>query len=108
MFKIICLDRLAHTLFLVWEGHELWPPVLPLIGLRDNADHTRRRKPWSRAFSSAALKNYEPLIAKRCSQFIELLVEKKQVDFTHWAHLFTCVRSLEHTSMVASYLLSQV
>ena len=41
------------------------------------------------AFSTAALKNYEPVIAKRGAQFVELLAEKKELNFVHWVHLFT-------------------
>ncbi|EKM55979.1 uncharacterized protein PHACADRAFT_174150 [Phanerochaete carnosa HHB-10118-sp] len=60
-----------------------------LIGLRDNATHARRRRPWNRAFSSAALKNYEPVIVKRVSQFVALLEKQKQIDFARRVHLFT-------------------
>ncbi|GJE85092.1 cytochrome P450 [Phanerochaete sordida] len=72
----------------MWQGRGLNPSIMSLIGLRDNASHARRRRPWTRAFSSAALRNYEPVIARRGAQFVELLAEKKRVDFGHWVHLF--------------------
>ncbi|GJE85094.1 cytochrome P450 [Phanerochaete sordida] len=71
-----------------WQGRSLNAPIQALIGIRDNASHARRRRPWTRAFSSAALRNYEPVIARRGAQFVELLAEKKRVDFGHWVHLF--------------------
>ncbi|EKM48781.1 uncharacterized protein PHACADRAFT_214663 [Phanerochaete carnosa HHB-10118-sp] len=73
----------------MWEGRALKTPILPLVGLRDNTTHSRRRKPWNRAFSSAALKNYVPVMAKRGSQFVELLAERREVDFVHCVHMFT-------------------
>lgn len=98
--------RLAQrtALSLVWQGRGLKTPILPLVGLRDNATHSRRRKPWNRAFSTVALKNYEPIIARRSSELVELLAEKKHVDFAHWVHLFTYAFSLSHQCMMKSYI----
>lgn len=44
-----------------------------MISLRDNTEHARRRRPWTRAFSTAALKGYESLITTRTNQLIEML-----------------------------------
>lgn len=46
------------------QSPQVW---LPLIEIRDNACYAHHRKLWTRAFSSAALKNYELIIAKRVS-----------------------------------------
>lgn len=73
----------------MWDGRTFKPPILPLVGMRDVADHTRRRRPWIRAFTPAALKEYEPVVAKRGAQLIEILTQKKHTDFVHWIHLFT-------------------
>ncbi|EKM55975.1 uncharacterized protein PHACADRAFT_209483 [Phanerochaete carnosa HHB-10118-sp] len=74
---------------LMWQVRSLEAASPALIGLRDNAEHARRQRPWNRAFSTAALKNYEPALIKRVSQFVRLLEEQKHVDFAHCAHLFT-------------------
>ena len=56
-----------------------------------------QRKPWNRAFSSTALKEYEILVAKRVRQLVECLEdmiersdEKKYavVDMTQWLKYF--------------------
>ncbi|KAI0281341.1 high nitrogen upregulated cytochrome P450 monooxygenase 2 [Russula brevipes] len=44
-----------------------------LIAQRDPIEHLRQRKPWNRAFSSAALKDYEVIVAKRTRQLIGCL-----------------------------------
>ena len=77
-------------MFVVWEGYAFKPRILSLVGLRDVAEHARRRRPWNRAFSTAALKEYEPIVAKRGAQLVNILAERKVVDFAHWIHFFTC------------------
>ena len=47
--------------------------ALPLIGIQDPHEHLRRRRPWNRAFSAAAIKEYEALIASRATQLIQVL-----------------------------------
>lgn len=85
-----CSD-LAHDLpyATVWIGRTFHPPILPLIGHQDTAEHARRRRPWNRAFSSTALKEYQPVVHKRGAQLVEILAQKKRTDFVHWVHLFT-------------------
>jgi hypothetical protein len=55
------------------------------------------RKPWNRAFSSTALKEYEILVAKRVRQLVgclEDMIEKSDekatavVDMTKWLKFF--------------------
>ena len=57
----------------------------------------QERKPWARAFSSTAMKEYEILVAKRVSQLvgcledvIEISDEKASavVDMTQWLKYF--------------------
>ena len=57
----------------------------------------QERKPWNRAFSSAAMKEYEIIVAKRVRQLvgcledrIEKLDEKASavVDMTQWLKYF--------------------
>lgn len=108
LFSLSCPHAHDMAAPLAWEGRTLVPPVLPLVALRDNESHTRRRKPWNRAFSIAALKNYEPVIANRASQFVELLAEKKQVDFTRSVNLFTYALSSQYKRMNEANTLSQL
>ncbi|KAI0301723.1 cytochrome P450 [Multifurca ochricompacta] len=51
----------------------LGSPPPSLIASRDAADHARKRKPWNRAFTSAALKEYEVVITRRLRQLVECI-----------------------------------
>ena len=56
---------------------------------RDPVEHARRRKPWNRAFNSAALKDYQPKIAHRASQLVEELTKQSGVvDLSLWISWF--------------------
>ncbi|KAI0075130.1 high nitrogen upregulated cytochrome P450 monooxygenase 2 [Panus rudis PR-1116 ss-1] len=64
--------------------------VMPLVAVRDPVDHSRRRRPWNRAFSTAALKEYEPLVARRVNQLVERLAsEKGPADIAKYISFFT-------------------
>ena len=54
--------------------------VSTLVAIVDKQEHARRKRPWSRAFSSSALKDYEILVIKRIQQFIEILSSKNQKE----------------------------
>ncbi|GJE94426.1 cytochrome P450 [Phanerochaete sordida] len=72
------------------RGQGLEPPVTGLIGIRDPAEHARRRRPWTRAFSTAALKEYEPIIIKRITQLSDqLLSQKGTLNLATWFSWFT-------------------
>lgn len=80
------LIKFLH-LYLVWDGRvPFTQPVKPLIAIRDKKEHTRRRRPWTRAFSTDALKGYEEIVIKRSSQLVNLVLAQKSVvnlsDFT--------------------------
>ncbi|KAH8104189.1 high nitrogen upregulated cytochrome P450 monooxygenase 1 [Phellopilus nigrolimitatus] len=52
-----------------------------VIATRDLADHTQKRKPWSRALSTASVREYAPAIVRRALQLAEELEkhsEKKE------------------------------
>ncbi|KAN0137403.1 Cytochrome P450 [Lactarius tabidus] len=77
-----------------WETQE--DPVV-LIGQRDPILHMQQRKPWNRAFSSAAMKEYEIIVAKRIRQLVGCLDDIIQrsdykanavVDMTQWFKYF--------------------
>jgi len=73
-----------------WEGRTLHPLIPSLIIMRDPALHARRRKPWNRAFNTTALKDYEPIIAARASEFVDGLLEQKgTVNLARWICYFT-------------------
>jgi len=60
-----------------------------LIAIRDISEHTRRRRPWTRAFSTSALKGYEALVIKRVTQLVDTLAAQKDtVDLSQWISFF--------------------
>ena len=50
--------------------------VNTLVAIVDKHEHARRKRPWSRGFSTSALKDYEGLVIKRILQFMEVLSSK--------------------------------
>ena len=62
--------QLAYLQRLGWEGR---PGPPSLIAQRDPVVHMQQRKPWSRAFSSTAMKEYEVIVATRSRQLIGCL-----------------------------------
>ncbi|THH30119.1 hypothetical protein EUX98_g4052 [Antrodiella citrinella] len=74
----------------MWIGRTMGPAVLPLVAQQDAAEHLRRRKPWNRAFNTAALKGYEPVVAERVSQFAHALKNQIGVtDLAQWINYFS-------------------
>ncbi|KAH9029477.1 high nitrogen upregulated cytochrome P450 monooxygenase 2 [Lactarius pseudohatsudake] len=78
-----------------WEGRA-GPPML--VAQRDPILHMHQRKPWNRAFSSAAMKEYEIIVAKRVRQFVGCLDDMIQrsdhkantvMDINRWLKYFT-------------------
>ncbi|PPR03076.1 hypothetical protein CVT24_012389 [Panaeolus cyanescens] len=75
-----------------WSGrlpeHET---VKPLIALTDKKEHARRRRPWTRAFSTPALKGYEEIVIKRCLQLVERLAAQttQTLDLGTWFSYFS-------------------
>ncbi|KAI0690130.1 high nitrogen upregulated cytochrome P450 monooxygenase 2 [Cerioporus squamosus] len=72
-----------------------------MIGLVDVAlsldvdEHLHRRRPWNRAFGSTAVKEYEPLIARRTRQLLVKLSQQKGVVslgkwLNHFSYDFMC------------------
>ncbi|EMD34266.1 hypothetical protein CERSUDRAFT_107483 [Gelatoporia subvermispora B] len=43
-------------------------------------DHAAKRKPWSRAFSTPALKGYEDVISRRAKQLVGVIAKEHEVD----------------------------
>ncbi|KAH8108748.1 high nitrogen upregulated cytochrome P450 monooxygenase 2 [Phellopilus nigrolimitatus] len=60
-----------------------------LIAIRTTHEHVRRRKPWNRAFNTAGVKGYEPLVVRRALQLVgELEKRKTGVDLASWFSFF--------------------
>lgn len=73
----------------MWVGRKPESKAKSLIAI-SGPEHTRRRRPWNRAFNSDALKGYEEIIEKRATQFIQTL--GNQVGSTNlamWISYFT-------------------
>ena len=65
-----------------------------LIAEPSTHEHARKRRPWNRAFNSAAIKGYEELIAKRVTELGEGLARQKSgeaVDLGKWMGWFSSV-----------------
>ncbi|KAI0265038.1 high nitrogen upregulated cytochrome P450 monooxygenase 2 [Gloeopeniophorella convolvens] len=70
-----------------------------LINTRDATDHSRRRKMWTRGFSTSALKEYEAFVFKRLRQLVikidslvqEAANEKREalLDIASWFEFFS-------------------
>ena len=68
--------------------------VSSLIGIVDKQEHSRRKRPWSKGFSTSALKDYESLVIKRILQFMEVLSAKNMkeaINLTPWITFFRYV-----------------
>ncbi|KAF8802455.1 cytochrome P450 [Phlegmacium glaucopus] len=76
-----------------WEGR--FPknqPVQSLIAIRNKQEHMRRRQPWTRAFSTSALKDYETMVKNRSLQLVEMLLAKglkETVDLSKYISHFS-------------------
>lgn len=68
--------------------------TLPMVGIQDTDAHLRRRKNWGRGTGPAAVKEYEPFIARRARQLLQRLERaggKEVVTIGTWFNFFTCV-----------------
>lgn len=75
----------------VFEGRQMYAPIMAMVGARDHAYHMQRRRPWARAFNVNSLKEYEPHIEKRAQQLVDELAKRQGevVDLTEWVSFFT-------------------
>jgi cytochrome P450 len=63
--------------------------IKALIAIRDAKHHAVRRRPWTRAFNSASVKDYEWIAARRTSQLIDALeATTRTVDLALWISYF--------------------
>ncbi|KAK7038125.1 cytochrome P450 [Favolaschia claudopus] len=88
--QILSLGGLEKSRYYEAGRHEATPPSI--VCLSGDA-HTAKRRVWNRAMTPAAIREYEPLVAKRARQFISRLREQdldtaSGVDVVRWVDLF--------------------
>ncbi|KAF7556322.1 hypothetical protein G7Z17_g1549 [Cylindrodendrum hubeiense] len=70
--------------------YNIFHPMISVQSERDIKEHSQRRKVWDKGFSSKALRNYEPRVAK----YTDLLLSKieasagKPMDATLWLNFY--------------------
>ncbi|KAI3584285.1 cytochrome P450 [Fusarium oxysporum f. sp. albedinis] len=66
-------------------------PAISLHMSRDKNDHSRRRRAWDRAFSSKALRDYEPRVVKYTSQLLNRLEQSQAttIDIAKWFKFYS-------------------
>lgn len=69
--------------------------LIPLDGYRDFVPHAVRRKPWTRALNSGAVKDYEADVHDKVKQLVDSLEAKAEkgqtVNISDWMSFFACV-----------------
>ena len=77
-----------------------------MIGLQDTEVHLQRRRPWARAFTSSAVKEYAVLVAKRTRQLVSRLEQQQGViQLDKWLDYFTSVAPAPPSEMILCSLL---
>ncbi|CZR49867.1 uncharacterized protein FPRO_16074 [Fusarium proliferatum ET1] len=66
-------------------------PAISLHMSRDKNDHSGRRRAWDRAFSSKALRDYEPRVVKYTSQLLDRLDQSQDIpiDIAKWFKFYS-------------------
>ncbi|TFK89225.1 high nitrogen upregulated cytochrome P450 monooxygenase 2 [Polyporus arcularius HHB13444] len=71
-------------------GISLSDKLVPLMGIQDPAEHARRRRPWNRGMSQAAVKEYEHVFADRVHLLVRRLEEQPgKADLAKWIEYLT-------------------
>ncbi|KAI0355826.1 high nitrogen upregulated cytochrome P450 monooxygenase 2 [Trametes cingulata] len=74
----------------MYIGRLLTSTNLPLVGIMDVEEHLERRKPWARAFTPGALKEYQPMLASRTRQLVRALGQQRgELDIAKWINYFS-------------------
>ncbi|KAL5498761.1 hypothetical protein ACEPAH_2116 [Sanghuangporus vaninii] len=79
----------------MWSGRVVEGGTPSLISMRSVHEHAKRRKRWNRAFNSAAVKEYEPIVQKRVLQLVDELEKRStrnnivSVSLSQWLGYFT-------------------
>ncbi|KAJ7303434.1 high nitrogen upregulated cytochrome P450 monooxygenase 2 [Mycena albidolilacea] len=65
------------------------PNTPPTVACSIGAAHTAKRRVWNRSMTSAAIREYDPVLEKRAQQLVSCLRQQVgTVDFVHWIDLF--------------------
>ena len=76
----------------MWDGRRNPDAPPNLIATRSSADHARKRVPWTHAFSTASVREYQPAIARRAGQLAEELekraLARETVNLVTWMTYF--------------------
>ncbi|KAG6226290.1 hypothetical protein E4U26_002480 [Claviceps purpurea] len=66
-------------------------PAISVHMTRDKDDHTRRRKTWDKAFSTKALRDYEPRVAKYTNLLLQRIEEHQGIPFdaSKWFNFYS-------------------
>jgi len=93
-----------------WDGRMAEQTTIrALISVRDTAEHSRRRKPWNRAFGVTALKGYEEILGRRVQQFVTMLEQRTgPVDLAELISYFTYVLSFLQFSIPDSNVIGLI
>ncbi|KAG7094238.1 hypothetical protein E1B28_007843 [Marasmius oreades] len=78
----------------IWEVRKLpQSDEIGHIGMRNTTKHLQRRRLWNKAFTTARLKEYEPIIRNRLLQLLEYLDNEadkgRGVDLAQWISRFS-------------------
>ncbi|KAI5119310.1 hypothetical protein M0805_004554 [Coniferiporia weirii] len=76
----------------MWDGRRNPDAEPSLIATRSSSDHAKKRIPWSHAFTTAAVREYQPAVARRASQLAEELEKRalagEEVNLVTWMTQF--------------------
>ncbi|KAJ7512707.1 hypothetical protein B0H11DRAFT_1898012 [Mycena galericulata] len=83
----------------MWDGGKSPKGRFALIGVRDTTEHLQRRRIWNRAFNTASVKAYEPILRARMEQLFDALktncgdpvpsqTNTAPVDLAEWLSFF--------------------
>lgn len=79
-----------HLTLVVWDYRADAGSHPPLVAVREPREHSKRRKPWNRAFSRIALQGYEKPLLGNIERLTEALDARTNqiVDMTIWMGYF--------------------
>ncbi|KAJ8507214.1 hypothetical protein ONZ45_g10397 [Pleurotus djamor] len=73
-----------------WIGRQADLEVHSLPGIQTVEEHLRRRKPWNRALSTSAVKDYEVVLTSRVRQLANTLSKQQgSLDLSLWINYFS-------------------
>lgn len=82
----------------VWNGRRNPDAPAPIVATRSSKDHAAKRVFWSHAFSSASIREYQPVLGRRALQLAEELEKRARAEesvnlaewMSHFAYVWIC------------------